>query len=266
MFRFKDVPIKIKMTILAVVPLIGLLYFSATAIERSYSDNKNMQDITNIVHFTENMSKLVHALQSERSVSTGFLASHGKRFSKELQEDRNIVNEELNSFKNLVSSLDMEHYSKKFRSKINNTLDSLAKISSLRKKIDTFSISLKDTLKYYENINGAFLSTIAEIAKISTDAKISMELNGYSAYALAKEKAADQEAALNYVFINNGYPLGIKDKVIALKAQEDRYMNSFIKRTDEVNIEFYQKEMSSSSIDNAKNLYILATKRSKILV
>ena len=263
MFKFKDIPIKLKMTILAIVPLIGLLYFSATSIERSYSDNKNMQDITNIVHFTENMSRLVHSLQSERSISTGYLASNGKKFSKELEAEREAVNVELNSFKDLVSALNIQNYSKKFRTKINNTLDFLEKINSLRKKIDNLSISLHDTLKYYENINGSFLSTIAEIAKISTDAKISMELNGYSAYALAKEKAAGQEAALNYVFINNGYPLGIKEKVMALKAQEERYMNSFIKRTDEVNIKFYQERMNSSSISNAKNLYILATKRAK---
>ena len=263
MFKCKDIPIKIKMSILAIVPLVGLLYFSAAAIDRSHKETQNMQGITTIVQFTTQMSTLVHALQSERSVTTGYLASNGSKFSKEMRHERQEVNNELNSFNTLVSSIDMQEYSEKFRTKISNTLNSLSKINTIRKNIDDFSITLESTLKYYTDIDGSFLSSIAEIAKMSTDAKISMELNGYSAYALAKEKAAAQEAALNYVFINNGYPDGIKDQVIALAAQEDRYMNSFIKRTDDSNILIYKQKMNSSSIENAKNLYILATKRAK---
>jgi methyl-accepting chemotaxis protein len=255
----KNVSIKMKMATLAIVPLIGLLYFSGTSIERSYSENQNMQSIKKIVHFTTIMSALVHDLQSERGVSGGFLASNGTQFLGQLRTQRKVVDKELQSFRLLVGSLDMRNYSKKFRTKIKDTLGKLDQLEMIRKNIDSFSTSLENTMKYYMDINGAFLSSIAEIAKISTDAKISMELNGYSAYALAKEKAAAQVAALNYVFINNGYPEGIKDQVIALKAQEDRYMNSFIKRTDERNIEAYEKKMSSPSINDALNLYALAT-------
>jgi len=263
MTLLKNISIKIQMATLAIVPLIGLLYFSSTSIEQSYSENQNMQSIKTIVHFTTKMSALVHAIQEERSISGGYLASKGAQFSVDLKQQRKIVDEELSSFNALVTSLDMKHYSKKFRTKIEETLEEFSKLSSVRKEINSFSISLEDTLTYYMNINGAFLSSIAEIAKMSTDAKISMELNGYSAYSLAKEKAAAQEAALIYVFINNGYPARIKDLVIALKAQEDRYMNSFVKRTDESNIDEYEEKMSSPSINDADNLYILATQKKR---
>lgn len=259
----KNISIKIKMATLAIVPLLGLLYFSSTSIERSYSEDKNMQSIKTIVHFTTKMSALVHAIQGERSVSAGFLASKGKKFSEQLQIQRKKVDDELKSFKELVSSLDMTHYSKKFRSTIAETLGTLEKVNVIRSAIDKSTIELNGTLSYYMAINDAFLSSIAEIAKMSTDAKISMELNGYSAYSLAKEKAAAQEAALNYAFINNGYPKGIKEQVMALKAQEERYMNSFVKRTDEANIQMYQEKIASSSIEDAEKLYRLATKRQK---
>jgi len=259
----KNISIKIKMAALAIVPLIGLLYFSGTSIERSYSEDKNMQGITTIVHFTATMSSLVHSLQSERSLSAGYLASKGSEFSKELKENRARVNNELKIMNNLVSTMNMQHYSNKFRTKIQETLAILGGLKTIRADVDTFAISLDGTLTYFMKINGAFLSSIAEIAKMSTDAKISMELNGYSAYALAKEKASAQEAALNYVFINNAYPDGIKDIVISLKAQEDRYMNSFVKRTDDSNIKMYDNKMKSKSIQSAKDLYTLATMQTK---
>jgi methyl-accepting chemotaxis protein len=257
----QNISIKIKMATLAIVPLIGLLYFSGVSIERSYSENHNMQEITTIVHFTTKMSALVHSLQSERTLSSGYLASHGEEFSSELQKHRKDVNTQLDIFKTLLASLDIKMYSNIFRTKIDNTTVELNKLSKIRKSIDNFSLNLEETLAYYSNINGTFLSSIAEIAKMSTDAKISMELNGYSAYSLAKEKAAAQEAALNYVFLNNAYPEGIKDYVIALKAQEDRYMNSFVKRTDLSNITVYEEKMSFNAIDNADKLYILATQK-----
>ena len=246
------------MATLAIVPLIGLLYFSSAAIERSYNENKNMESVKTIVHFTAEMSSLVHALQSERSLSSEFLASKGTQFSAQLKKERKEVDVELLAFRELVSSLEIEHYSEKFRTKIQETLNALEELKSVRKQIDNFSINLEDTLTYYMNINGAFLSSVAEIAKISTDAKISMELNGYSAYALAKEKAAAQEAALGYVFINDTFPENIKDLVITLKAQEDRYLNSFVKRTDERNIKVYENKISSPAIHAANSLYALA--------
>ncbi len=263
MIHFKNISIKIKMAILALVPLVGLLYFSSALIKQSYDENHNMESIKKIVLFTTSMSSLVHSLQSERSVSGGYLASSGKKFSRELNIDRKNVDTKLTEFKDFVHSLDMNKYSKKFRTTIEKTLSQLTQLEAVRKEIGQGSISLKDMLDYYMDVNGAFLSSIAEIAKMSTDAKISMELNGYSAYALAKEKAAAQEATLNYVFIKNAYPKNIKDKVIALKAQEDRYMNSFLKRTDESNIKYYEQKINSQSINKADEVYLLATSKSK---
>ncbi|MDF1884052.1 nitrate- and nitrite sensing domain-containing protein [Sulfurimonas sp. SAG-AH-194-C21] len=263
MIQFKDISIKIKMAALALIPLVGLIYFSSALIEQSYDENHNMQSIKKIVHFTTSMSALVHALQSERSVSGGYLASNGKQFSREVNIERSEVDDKLIEFKEVVESLNMSSYSKKFRTKIEKPLNQLVQLTSIRQEINKGTINLNDMLDYYINVNGAFLSSIAEIAKISTDAKISMELNGYSAYALAKEKSAAQEATLNYVFIKNSYPKNVKERVIALKAQEDRYMNSFIKRTDDLNVKFYEGKIRSQSVHAANNLYLITTKKSR---
>ena len=255
MISFKDISIKIKMTALAIVPLVGLLYFATVLIIQSRDENHNMQSISKIVQFTTSMSELVHSLQSERSVTGIYLASNGKEFSKEISSERKNVDEKLGKFREFVDSLDMQTYSDKFRIKIEETLNELKDLNVIRKEIDRNSISLEDMMDYYMDIDGAFLSSIAEIAKMSTDAKISMELNGYSAYALAKEKAAAQEAILNFVLIQDKYPKSIKELAIALKAQEDRYMNSFIKRSDDSNIEFFNKKISTPSIAAAEDFY-----------
>jgi len=263
MLRFNDISIKLKMAILALVPLLGLLYFSSALIKQSYDENHNMQKIKTIVHFTTNMSALVHALQSERSISAGYIASDATKFSRELNIQRSNVDEKLMEFKEVVDSLNIHAYSKKFRTKIERNLSRLTQLGSVRQEINKNSISLSDMLDYYKHVNSAFLSSIAEIAKISTDAPISMELNGYSAYALAKERAAAQEAALNYVFIKNKYPKKIRERVIALKAQEDRYMNSFIKRADNSNVKYYEQKIASPSIPAANNLYYLILDKNK---
>lgn len=263
MFGYKNISVKTKMIILAVVPIIGLLFFSSVPIERSYDESKNMQNIKTVVHFTTNMSSLVHALQNERSVSSAFLASRGTKLSNELKAQRKKVNDELSSFNDLVNSIDMQDFSEKFRLKIQKTLVRLDKLDSKRAKIDYFSINLENVLAYYMNINKAFLSSIAEVAKMSTDSKISMELNAYSAYSLAKEKSSAQEAILNYVFIDDVYPKGIQAKVITLHAQEELYFNSFLKRTDESNVKAYQKKMSSPSITSSNSLYFLVTNKSE---
>jgi methyl-accepting chemotaxis protein len=223
----------------------------------------NMHGITKIVHLTTKMSSLVHAIQTERSVTTGFLATNGKQFTRALHVDRMHVNEELLSFKEYVDTLNMNDYTTKFRTTIKDTLSQLTQLNIVRPEVTNNNIKLNDIMHYFSNINGAFLSSIAEIAKMSTDAKISMELNGYSAYALAKERAAAQEAVLNFVLIKDAYPTGVKDQVISLKAQEERYMNSFLKRTDDSNVLVYQQKVLSSHITDAEKLYVKATEKTK---
>ncbi|MBT5933732.1 nitrate- and nitrite sensing domain-containing protein [Sulfurimonas sp.] len=263
MIRYNDISIKIKMLLLEVVPLIGLVYFSSSLIIQSYDEKMNMHGITKIVHLTTKMSSLVHAIQTERSVTTGFLATNGKQFTRALHVDRMHVNEELLSFKEYVDTLNMNDYTTKFRTTIKDTLSQLTQLNIVRPEVTNNNIKLNDIMHYFSNINGAFLSSIAEIAKMSTDAKISMELNGYSAYALAKERAAAQEAVLNFVLIKDAYPTGVKDQVISLKAQEERYMNSFLKRTDDSNVLVYQQKVLSSHITDAEKLYVKATEKTK---
>ena len=149
MFGYKNMSVKTKMIILAVVPIIGLLFFSSVPIESNYKENKNMKNIKTVVSFTTNVSALVHTLQNERSVSSGFLASKGTKLSNELKAQRKKVNYELNSFKTLVNSINMQDFSEKFRLKIEETLVTLEKLDSQREKIDKFSINLKAQFTHF---------------------------------------------------------------------------------------------------------------------
>ena len=247
--------IKFKLATLVLLPLLGMLYFSGVLIQHSYSDNTNMQNIKIIVHFTTKMSALVHELQVERGIASAYLASDGKEFKNKLQIQIQNTDKELSAFKTLVASLDMKHYSRKFRTKIESTMDKLTHLPNIRQDTIANSIKIDELLGFYMKVNGAFLSTIAEIAKMSSDSKITMELNGYSAFALAKEQAAAEEAAFIYVYIVDNYPKGIKNLIIALKAKEDRYMNSFIKRTDQSNVDFYEEKINTRAIREAEDLY-----------
>jgi len=80
----QNLPIKIKIALIILLPLCGYLITSGLDLASTYSGLRSAKDIISMAEFSGQISLLVHELQKERGASSGFLSSKGQKFADTL--------------------------------------------------------------------------------------------------------------------------------------------------------------------------------------
>ena len=77
-----------KLATMALLPLLGLLFFAASKVISSYEINSKISEesvkVVQLARLAVASNHLVHELQKERGLTAGFLASKGAKFSSKL--------------------------------------------------------------------------------------------------------------------------------------------------------------------------------------
>ncbi len=76
-----NVRISNKLALVVVLPILGLIYFSADGIWSRYRQVEEMQSVGTMVRFAPYVSTVIHEMQRERGLSAGFIGSKGKTLS-----------------------------------------------------------------------------------------------------------------------------------------------------------------------------------------
>ena len=92
-----NLKLKSKLFLIAVLPLMGLLFFSGLQISINATIYEEIEDLNELTQLIAESSKLVHELQKERGMTAGFLSSKGTKFAEKLTAQRKDVDESLKS-------------------------------------------------------------------------------------------------------------------------------------------------------------------------
>ena len=65
------------------VPSLGMLFYSGIYVFDKYNILKNVDKITDAIHYVKHSEKLLNSLQKERGMSNIYLSSNSKTFKKE---------------------------------------------------------------------------------------------------------------------------------------------------------------------------------------
>ena len=90
-----NLSIKVKLLLLALIPLLGLLYFAIIDIQDKWQISAEMDDIRNLSSFAVKASALVHETQKERGATAVFLASKGTSLVDELAKQKGITDQKI---------------------------------------------------------------------------------------------------------------------------------------------------------------------------
>ncbi len=259
----KNLSIKAKLMLLSIVPLLALIYFTAEQTIHSLNYKNELERTQNLVSFTKKISLLIHETQKERGMSAGYVGSHGQKFKDLLPKQRELTDKRKAEFESFIKNFDFSEYAnlKKHTQKINNFL---AQLKTKRTLITTQSISLKDTVSYYTNMNKTMLAAVGELAKQSPSNEITKMLVGYTSFLKAKERAGIERAVLSGVFAKNSFPQGFYQKFVKLVSLQEAYIDTFKTISDKNIISFYEKKMQDPSVLEVNRLRAIANKNATI--
>ena len=233
--------IKQKLILIMLIPLFVVILLAAKLAVDSFSTSRNLQSLDKVVVLSVKIGDLVHETQKERGMTAGFLGSNGEKFKTELPAQRLIVDEKFKELNSFLTTFNKDIYSLEFSQNLNNGLKKLQDLNTTRNGVNSLSINASVAIAYYTDANSLLLNVIGTITKLSNSSKVSQELVSYMNFLLSKERAGIERAVGTNTFAKNSFGEGMKAKFYTLVAEQNAYMDSFLKVSDLEIVDFYKK-------------------------
>ncbi len=201
MAGIRNLRIRSKLTVMLIIPLLGLFFYSLNNVIQSVKVSDEMDTLHDMTLLSVKMSALIHELQKERGASGVFLSSGGKLFSHELREQYKGTDP---AYDALISFLDS--YPGRFSdSGISGVIKEFRHLNDFREQVGAFSVSVNEAIDYYSRINAAILNIISGIARMSSQASLTRQGMAYVYFLQGKEIAGLERALLSRVFLENRF-------------------------------------------------------------
>ena len=255
--------IKQKLILIMLIPLIVVILLAAKLAFDSYNLSSNLKRLDNVVVLSTKIGNLVHETQKERGMTAGFIGSKGAKFSNELLNQRKDVDARLKELNDFLATFDKSLYSQSLIKNLDESMNSLSKLESIRSEVNAFKISGPLAIEFYTRSNTLLLNTLSTITKLSNSVEVTKELVSYSSFLLSKERTGIERAVGTNIFAQNYFLDGQKARFYTLIAEQNAFMDTFFKISSEKIINFYEKKVTGKAIENIDNMRTIALYENK---
>jgi len=248
--------IKNKLNLILGIVLISISFIIVTETINFLNKKENLDKTEYFVKLSNKLSLLIHETQKERGASAGFLGSKGKKFRDILPKQRLLTNKRIEELKEFLSK---NPPPKDAKQQINLLFSYLNKINEIRRKVDNFEISLKDEVKWYTQMNKVILDTMAIAVRLSQNPQLIKNLDAYTNFQKAKERAGIERAVLSATFGADYFKKGMYKKLITLLAEQKAYLDAFKSMADKNTLKIYHLYSSKpvfKEVDRLVNIAI----------
>ncbi|NOJ04306.1 methyl-accepting chemotaxis protein [Vibrio splendidus] len=254
--KLSDMSFKQKIIALLILPILGFLWLSVSAISKGVETTSEMSSLNQLTRLSVVYSELVHELQKERGMTAGFIGSQGTQFVSELRSQRTSADSRRDQRNEYWQSADIDlPQINRLNSEISQSLN---QITTIRNRVDSQSIPLSEALGYYTKLNAKLLSVSALIAELSSDSTITTETIAYYNFLQGKERAGIERAVLNNTFSKNEFGPGMLVKFISLVTEQNTYFSNFEVLGNPDNVRFFEQQLNDRSVAEVEKLRQLA--------
>ena len=171
-----NLSIRVKMILMVFIPAAVIFVLLASNAYKHYGEVQELSKIEEATILATKISAMVHNTQKERGASAGFVGSGGKKFvdtMPSIRKDTDVTRAEMEAF---YKTMDMSKYPQAMQNQMNDAMNRLSKLDATRASISSLEYNVPKTVGYYTPLNGAFIDTIAYIAKMSSDKQMTTSL------------------------------------------------------------------------------------------
>ncbi len=253
--------IKNKLNLITAIVVSFALVIIALTVNSAIKEDAIVQQSKELNTLSQKLSLLIHETQKERGASAGFLGSKGAKFSDILPNQRELTDKQYENLKAYLSTLDLSSFSKELRNEITALKSDMGRINQIREQVSALSISAKDEVAYYTNMNKKILHIVAISAKLANTPKLVKALDSYTNFLKSKERAGVERAVLSNTFAANKFAPGMYVKFITLVAKQNAYINAFLSMADNKSKELYKTTMNSPVVDEVNKMRKIAQEK-----
>ena len=253
--------IKKKLGLIAVMVILFSAVVVGVAINKAFNERNHVLQAQSLNALSQKLSLLIHETQKERGASAGYLGSKGKKFVDILPKQRSMTDDRYNKLEKYLKSVDISRYPAELSQKLSLFNSKYSKIQNVRSKIDNLSISVKDEVAYYTDMNTAILDIISLTAKFASTQQLVKALDSYTNFLKSKERAGIERAVLSGTFASDEFADGMFAKWIKLVAEQNAYLDAFLAMATDDAKAFYKQKMASNVINEVNKMRSIAMEK-----
>ena len=257
-----NLSIKSKLLLSMILPILGMVYFASINIYDRYQKAEESAQIYKITILNIKISELVHELQKERGVSSGFLSSHGNKFTQEIIAQKISTNKKIKVLTEYLNLFDIKNKNNMFYLFKQNLSKSIAILSISRAKSKSLLLTADEMINEYSDINNFLLDFIYSTSQYTNNVKISGSILSYSNFLFAKDKTGLERALVTKMLIDNKSYSKNKLKLSNLIILQKNFISQFFKLAINDKIKQFHKnihdESLSSEIKRIEDLLLLS--------
>ena len=262
MVSLNNIKIKNKLILMLGLPLLYLFYLSTTGVMEKSRISAEMSSLQELSKLAVKASAVIHETQKERGMTAGYLGSKGKKFAKELPEQRERNDSKISEMKQFLQDFDSSRFGNEFKATLEAGLKLIDEREGNRSAVTSMKIATGEAIRYYTSINTALLNTITYITKLSNDAELTSMIAAYVNFLQGKERAGIERAVLSGTFGADRFGPGMFNKFSALVTMQEVYKNVFLSFATPEHKQFFRDEVKGEAVNEVARMRKVAFDRS----
>ncbi|MFK7855708.1 MAG: methyl-accepting chemotaxis protein [Granulosicoccus sp.] len=260
-FSLTSLSLRKKLMLLIGIPIVAILALAGLESGRLVPLLSDSNRFVYLVDLSVQGSRAVHELQKERGASAGYLGSSGSKFGQALTQQRPLTDKQLSLFREIREQFDEEKFEQSTIKSI-RTIDSLiVQLATMRRSVDSQSISVADQVAFYTNLNKQFLSLTDSLAQYSPSGEIANTGTAFSTFLQSKERAGIERAILSNVFAKDSFGEGQYERFSQLVNTQNIYLQVFGTAASEAQVEILRDASNDSSFSQVDRMRSIAEER-----
>ncbi|QFR50022.1 diguanylate cyclase [Sulfurimonas lithotrophica] len=260
----------------AIIPLSGMLLFGTIIIFVNFNEFLNMKNTSKVTHITSDVSELVHNLQIERGLNSGYLTSTDNKFKDRLTNQRKLVDNAVLKITKKIKNIHINNL-KTIKPHIDTLKKDILSLKEIRQKINNKTISQIDGINIYSQIIKNILNITPKIATLNLNNNLSSSIKTLASIQQFKE-ALGQERAYGTTIIEKkdltmkeytsfAKLLGVQKASLitfgyTASSEQKNILDSLINSNSAKRVEFYEQKIKEQSFDtiDSENWFKAITK------
>ncbi|MBN3562270.1 methyl-accepting chemotaxis protein [Aliamphritea spongicola] len=267
MFFIRNLPIRVKMTLLVLIPLLLSISYIARDLYGNYEIYKVLEQAEEVSEVAFVGAQLVHELQKERGLTTVHVDTKGKTDTAPIRAQRQSVDNKITEFQAILKADEASIISNGLKSKTDLVIEQLATLGEFRSRVDQVAqvkMKLKESFTFYNDLNRSLLGITAALSSSANDTEISRLASAYYYLLQYKEAGGQERAMLAITFGKDKFkPSSIRKSFNQNLVAQEFYLSTFKEFAPESDITLLNDTLVGPSVDKVAELRELATYQSR---
>jgi two-component system chemotaxis sensor kinase CheA len=225
MWFFDRLGVRWKLTLLAGVPVLGVLLLSlliARDAQQRAATAAGLGSIEDLARLTEQMTRVVHNLQLERA-ELAYRAGMSEQAGSEVAEQEQATEGALRSLDDFLATRDESKLPSKLARDLKLARERLAHLSERRAKSHQVDLEIDEHLEFYSGANDSLISATAALTQLTDDGEVLRSISRLVGAMQVIERRSREHALLSYVLAKGEFPPGTFRYFVTLLTEQDTY-------------------------------------------